>query len=330
MPRLAEHFEVFAVDLRGQGRSTRTPGRYTLDNMGNDLVRFIDLVIGRPTIVSGLSSGGVLTAWLSAYAKPGQVVAAHYEDPPLFASEVRPAVGPGIRQCIGPLFDLWSTFLGDQWSIGAWDAMRAGAADWLPEHLRFIPVPDEPPQNLKEYDPEWGRSFWTGTVAAACDHERMLRGVKVPHVLLTHHMRLINEDNGFLLGAMSDQQAQRVHDLLTGAGVVVDYRSFPDVGHSMHGDHPDLYVDTLLDWAGTIGVLHRVIDVHAHYVPDGYRAALLARGHEQPDGFPQIPTWSAEEHVAAMDRLGIATSLLSISSPGVHLGDIQRRDDLAA
>ena len=128
MPLLAEHFQVFAVDLRGQGRSTRTPGRYTLDNMGNDLVRFIDLVIERPTIVSGLSSGGVLAAWLSAYAKPGQVRAAVYEDPPLFASEVRPALGPGIRQCIGPLFDLWSTYLGDQWSIGAWDAMREGAA----------------------------------------------------------------------------------------------------------------------------------------------------------------------------------------------------------
>jgi pimeloyl-ACP methyl ester carboxylesterase len=48
MPRLAEHFEVFAVDLRGQGRSTRTPGRYTLHNIGNDLVRFIDTVIVRP------------------------------------------------------------------------------------------------------------------------------------------------------------------------------------------------------------------------------------------------------------------------------------------
>ena len=47
MPLLAEHFQVFAVDLRGQGRSTRTPGRYTLDNMGNDLVRFID-VVDRP------------------------------------------------------------------------------------------------------------------------------------------------------------------------------------------------------------------------------------------------------------------------------------------
>ena len=63
------------------------------------------------------------------------------------------------------------------------------------------------------------------------------------------------------------------------------------------------------------------IDVHAHYVPDGYRAALLRAGHEQPDGMPWIPEWSAVEHVAAMDRLGIATSLLSISSPGVCLGD---------
>ena len=252
MPLLAERFQVFAVDLRGQGRSTRTPGRYTLDNMGNDLVRFLDLVIGRPAIVSGLSSGGVLAAWLSAYAKPGQVLAALYEDPPLFASEVRPAVGPGIRQCIGPLFDLWSTFLGDQWSIGAWDAMREGSADRLPEHMRSIPVPDEPPQNLKEYDPEWGRSFWTGTVGAACDHERMLRSAKVPSVLLTHHMRITDDASGFLFGAMSDQQAQRVQDLLTGAGVNVQYRSFPDVGHSMHGDKPDLYVETLFDWVTSI------------------------------------------------------------------------------
>ena len=252
MPRLAQRFQVFAVDLRGQGRSTRTPGRYTLDNMGNDLARFLDLVIGRPAIVSGLSSGGVLAAWLSAYAKPGQVLAALFEDPPLFSSEIRPAVGPGIRQSIGPIFNLWSTFLGDQWSIGAWDAMREGSTTQLPEHMRFVQVPDEPPQNLLEYDPEWGRSFWTGTVGAACDHERMLRSVKVPSILLTHHMRSTDDDTGFLLGAMSDQQAQRARDLLTAAGVDVQYKSFPDIGHSMHGGHPDLYVETLVAWVAGI------------------------------------------------------------------------------
>jgi pimeloyl-ACP methyl ester carboxylesterase len=251
MPRLAEDFEVFAVDLRGQGRSTRTPGRYTLDLMGNDLVRFIDIAIGRPTIVSGLSSGGVLSAWLSAYAKPGQVVACCYEDPPLFSSEVRPAVGPGIRQAIGPIFDLWSTYLGDQWSIGAWDAMRAAAPERLPGVLAMIPFGEEPRQDLKEYDPEWGRAFWTGSVAASCDHERMLRSVKVP-VLLTHHMRMVDEATGRLMGAMSDLQAARAQALLAEAGVPVTYREFPTSGHQMQATEPDVYVDALLEWAATL------------------------------------------------------------------------------
>jgi 6-methylsalicylate decarboxylase len=62
------------------------------------------------------------------------------------------------------------------------------------------------------------------------------------------------------------------------------------------------------------------LDVHAHYLPGLYRDALRAAGHDQPDGFPYIPEWSAAEHVQVMDRLGIATSYLSVSSPGV-LGD---------
>ena len=64
------------------------------------------------------------------------------------------------------------------------------------------------------------------------------------------------------------------------------------------------------------------IDVHAHYLPDFYREALREHGHDQPDGFPYIPEWSAVEHVAFMDRLGIERSLLSVSSPGVRFGDV--------
>jgi predicted TIM-barrel fold metal-dependent hydrolase len=44
---------------------------------------------------------------------------------------------------------------------------------------------------------------------------------------------------------------------------------------------------------------------------------------------PAIPEWSADEHVAVMDRLGIATSLLSVSSPGVHLADGTNAVELA-
>jgi len=250
LPLLAEHFQAFAVDLRGQGRSTRTPGRYTLDNMGNDLVRFIDGVIGRPTIVSGLSSGGVLSAWLSAYARPGQVLAAHYEDPPLFASQVAPACGHGIHQAIGAMFALWSKYLGDQWSIGDWDGMVAAAPRELPGWLAAMfgaGASDEPSQNLKEYDPEWARAFATGSVTAGCDHARMLASVKVP-VLLTHHFRTTLPDTGGLIGALSDIQVERVCELVRSAGQTVDYRSFPQMGHSMHGQDPKLFTETLVDW----------------------------------------------------------------------------------
>jgi pimeloyl-ACP methyl ester carboxylesterase len=251
MPLLAEHFCVYAVDLRGQGRSTRTPGRYTLDIMGGDLVRFIDGVIGRATVVSGLSSGGVLSAWLSAYAKPGQVVGCLYEDPPLFVSEVDPACGHSIRQGIGPMFALWSKYLGDQWSIGDWDGMIAAAPNelpaWLASLFSMMGGP-EPPQNLKEYDPEWGRAFWTGTVGAACPHDRMLSSVKVP-VLLTHHFWTIDESTRSLVGALSGEQENRARQLIEAAGQKFEVQSFPTMGHSMHGQDARLFATTLVEWA---------------------------------------------------------------------------------
>ena len=64
-----------------------------------------------------------------------------------------------------------------------------------------------------------------------------------------------------------------------------------------------------------------LIDVRAHFLPDQYREALATAGIDQPDGFPRVPMWSAAEHVAVMDRLGIEACLLSMSSPGVQFGD---------
>ncbi len=64
-----------------------------------------------------------------------------------------------------------------------------------------------------------------------------------------------------------------------------------------------------------------MIDVHAHFLPVEYREALAAAGIDQPDGFPRVPGWSADDHVAVMDRLGIDVAVLSVSSPGVRFGE---------
>jgi pimeloyl-ACP methyl ester carboxylesterase len=182
---------------------------------------------------------------------PGSIRGAIYEDPPFFSSQVSPACGHSIRQTIGPVFALMSKYLGDQWSVGDFAGMQRAASTELPEWLSRVMAPmlgsGEVPQNLKEYDPEWGRAFWEGSVYASCDHARMLARVKCP-VLYTHHFRSVDESRGSLLGAASDLQARRVCELVSGAGQKIDYRPFPAMPHSMHGTDPKLFTQLLVEF----------------------------------------------------------------------------------
>jgi pimeloyl-ACP methyl ester carboxylesterase len=190
----------------------------------------------------------LLSAWLSAFALPGQVRGAVLEDPPFFASETTPLVGQSLKQAIGPVFRLNSLYLGDQWRIGDFEGLKKAAAVDPSPLLRMFPFPAEPPQNMKEYDPEWGRAFWEGTVAKSCPHEILLTSVKTP-VLLTHHMRFVNPENGNLLGAMSDLQATKARELMASTGVAVEYQTLNDAAHAMHFADPKRFADVVTPWA---------------------------------------------------------------------------------
>jgi hypothetical protein len=219
-------------------------------------------VIGRPVIVSGVSSGGVISAWLAAFAMPGQVTAAILEDPPLFSSEADPAVGASIRQAIGHRFRLLHKWLGAHWSVGdiagLRNAMTTETPGWILSAIDAAVaagnVPPPPPGDdrmLREYDPEWAEAFYTGRVALTCDHENMLRQVKVP-VLFSHHFRITDPETGNLLGAISDQQVSHVRKLIESTGNPFTYRSFPSMAHSMHGADPATYSQTIDQWIETL------------------------------------------------------------------------------
>lgn len=62
------------------------------------------------------------------------------------------------------------------------------------------------------------------------------------------------------------------------------------------------------------------VDLHQHVLPPDYVTALQRRGIDQAGG-RALPAWSAEQAIAMMDSRSIATGLLSVSAPGVHLGD---------
>jgi pimeloyl-ACP methyl ester carboxylesterase len=189
------------------------------------------------------------------------VVAAVYEDPPLFASEVNPAFGQSIGQAIGPLFALWHKWLGPQWTIGDVEGMRRAMGTelppWMAAALQQMTGADNAeragglPQNLREYDPEWGDAFVSGRANLTCDHQNMLSHVQVP-VLFTHHFRHVDPDTGHLMGASSDLQAAQVRQLVEATGNAFTYRSFPEMPHSMHENAPDTFVAAVTEWLASL------------------------------------------------------------------------------
>ncbi|MET8874077.1 amidohydrolase family protein [Nocardia sp. NPDC004604] len=62
------------------------------------------------------------------------------------------------------------------------------------------------------------------------------------------------------------------------------------------------------------------IDVHQHLVPRDYADWLRAKGVVAAGG-RELPDWSPDSALALMDRYSIATAILSLSTPGTHLGD---------
>jgi pimeloyl-ACP methyl ester carboxylesterase len=66
MPSLTMRWQVFAVDLRGHGKSGHKSGRYTLQDYTRDLRTFIRNVIHRPVILFGHSLGGMIATILAA------------------------------------------------------------------------------------------------------------------------------------------------------------------------------------------------------------------------------------------------------------------------
>lgn len=61
------------------------------------------------------------------------------------------------------------------------------------------------------------------------------------------------------------------------------------------------------------------IDTHHHIVPPTYAAWLARQGLDA--GGRAIPAWLPESALELMGRLGVERAIVSVSTPGVHLGD---------
>src|SRR5208283_4317525 len=73
---------------------------------------------------------------------------------------------------------------------------------------------------------------------------------------------------------------------------------------------------------------HQRIDVHQHVVPPAYADWLRSKGIQEAGG-KELPSSAVEDALRLMDDHEIATAVLSISTPGVHLDASKREDPIA-
>src|SRR6266545_3569388 len=74
----------------------------------------------------------------------------------------------------------------------------------------------------------------------------------------------------------------------------------------------------------------RRIDIHQHFVSPSFLATLTMKNAVTPvPGFAAWKGYSPARAIEALDRVGIATAMLSITAPGVWFGDVQEARTLA-
>jgi len=79
------------------------------------------------------------------------------------------------------------------------------------------------------------------------------------------------------------------------------------------------------------GTSPHLIDVHHHVLPPVYMAEARERVIAQGQGYLPAPVlqWTPENSLAEMDQNGVATAVVSISTPGIWFGDVQAARTLA-
>ena len=256
---LAKKFHVYTIDCHGHGKSSKNPAKYKAKYIGNDFIWFIQNIIGCSTVVSGHSSGGLLAAWIAAKS-PQSVTGIVLEDPPFFFTEkgIRWEKSFAYLDTYKPIHNflnqseetdwviyylknaLWGKFIGKN----GMSKLIKSAVKYRKKHhgkplyLFYLPSSiNNMFYSLEQYDLHFGETFYNSTWFEDYDQAKILNEIKCPSVLLRAKAKVDND--GILMGAMSDEDVQQVNKLIKG-NRLIEIKS----GHNIHYTKPKVFINS--------------------------------------------------------------------------------------
>jgi len=262
LPELSKHFHIYAVDCHGHGKSSKNPKSYTAERMGTDFVWFVENVIGKPAYISGHSSGGLLTVWIAANS-PKNVKGMMLEDPPLFStekgrSEKTYAWVDSFRlihqfhrqneETDYLIYYLKNSYWKEKFGK-LWDAIIRQATTFRKKNptgiFRVFYLPPslhkiwESASN-NDYDKYFGESFYDFSWFDNFEQADALAKIQCPSILIYAKNSKWEpyDENGILLGAMSEDDANLAHQILSQNKLVTI-----DSGHGVHDEKPKEFIE---------------------------------------------------------------------------------------
>ncbi len=227
MADLAARWHLYALDLRGHGKSGRVLGRYRLQDYADDIIAFVARCVGMPATIYGHSLGGMV-ALLAAAQAPEHVRAVIVGDAPLTA-----ATWNAHLQRDRLMLEGWRALAGGNRPISEvtaglkqipihWpaDAPLRPAREALGEDSPWFPFMAE---SLGRLDPDMLAALVEDvqTTAAGYDIEVFMPQIRYPVLLL--------QGDPAAGGMMTDAEVERAQALLSQS----EHVFFPNVGHGL-------------------------------------------------------------------------------------------------
>ncbi len=229
IPSLSLRWHLYALDLRGHGKSGRVPRGYRGTQYSEDIVRFLRQRVQEPAVLFGHSLGGMAAMWVAAH-EPELVKAVILGDNLISSVDFEESYYPML---FGGLRDLAR-------KGGTIEEIARGLAEIklkLPGLDELVRIGDLPGNDqaylmwwarcVKQVDPDTYAMSLDGTSLEGWDGEALLGKIKCPTLLL--------QANPQLGGLMSDADVQRALRLLAHPVHV----SFPTLGHALYIQQPE-------------------------------------------------------------------------------------------
>ncbi|MBQ0078541.1 MAG: alpha/beta hydrolase [Eubacterium sp.] len=245
---LSKAMQVYLIDCPGHGLSEHNPELYTLQKCGDAIQELIINEIGGPLVLLGHSSGGLLAAYVAS--KTILVTRLILEDPPFFSCvgerrnngfnyvDLSTVAHKYVESGSTDDFSLYyfeHQYMWKEFPDSTREKTKAkllkNAQKFRKKHpnddLKVIFWPSDIFVGMHEYDPYFGEAFYTDNFNDGVDYEEILQNIKCKTLFMKAKTEF--DDDGIMLGALTDEDLERVVSLIPRCEVV----RF-NCGHGIH------------------------------------------------------------------------------------------------